>query len=408
MHSYRICGLSVASEIELPGLIAGTAECQPQVTIRRGPVPNTLPAPTAVGPIWQIAGKHFLYRIPNIARFLVRDGNEIVFTLESGASIGDLPIFLIGTVFGILLHQREQIVLHASAVEVNGRAIVFCGPSGAGKSTLAAALGQLGYSLITDDVCAMTFVNERRPIVHPDGRRVRLWTQAIEELELERNCRERVRSRLEKFYVEPGEATTTALPLGAVYLLREPGPNETVGIQRLNIVDSACLLEEQAYRSVLVQLMEQKERYFHAAARIVNECGIFYLNLPRHFTVLPKVISTLEEHCCEIGLIEGSALGRAPEKEEAMVIQRQGDWLSAKVADELVMMSAETGSYLGLTEVGARIWELIEAPQEMDALCSKLQEEFDVMADTCRTDVDAFLNEMVMYGAIALDPPPAR
>ena len=43
-----------------------------------------------------------------------------------------------------------------------------------------------------------------------------------------------------------------------------------------------------------------------------------------------------------------------------MMVRKQGDWLSAKVGDELVMMSAEKGNYIGLSEVGARIWELIE------------------------------------------------
>lgn len=90
-----------------------------------------------------------------------------------------------------------------------------------------------------------------------------------------------------------------------------------------------------------------------------------------------------------------------------MKVQRQGDWLTARVGDELVMMSAEQGNYVGLTEIGARIWELIELPQEVDALCNQLQEEFDVSAETCRSDVEAFLNELVKHGAISLDPPPA-
>ena len=75
---------------------------------------------------------------------MLTDGNQIVFAPESEASAADVPIFIMGTVFGILLHQRQQIVLHASAVEVNGKAIIFCGPSGEGKSTLAAALAQRG------------------------------------------------------------------------------------------------------------------------------------------------------------------------------------------------------------------------------------------------------------------------
>ena len=90
-----------------------------------------------------------------------------------------------------------------------------------------------------------------------------------------------------------------------------------------------------------------------------------------------------------------------------MMISRQGDWLSAKVGDELVMMSAEKGNYIGLSEVGARIWEIIEAPNEFDTVCVRLQEEYEVTPETCRAEIETFLNELVKHGAVALDPPPA-
>ncbi len=88
-------------------------------------------------------------------------------------------------------------------------------------------------------------------------------------------------------------------------------------------------------------------------------------------------------------------------------VRKQGDWLAAKVGDELVMMSAEKGNYIGLSEVGARIWELIETPQEIDALCIRLQSEYDVTPEVCRAEVGTFLQELAKHGAIALDPPPA-
>jgi hypothetical protein len=72
------------------------------------------------------------------------------------------------------------------------------------------------------------------------------------------------------------------------------------------------------------------------------------------------------------------------------------------------MMSVDKGDYVGLSEVGARIWELIDTPQELETLCSKLQEEFDVSNETCRADVEAFLKELVKHGAISLDPASAR
>ena len=87
--------------------------------------------------------------------------------------------------------------------------------------------------------------------------------------------------------------------------------------------------------------------------------------------------------------------------------RKQGDWLAAKVGDELVMMSAEKGNYIGLSEVGARIWELIETPQDVDAVCAQLQDEFEVAPEVCRAEVESFLDELVKHGAIALDPPPA-
>ncbi|HTC04061.1 MAG TPA: hypothetical protein VK749_11715, partial [Xanthobacteraceae bacterium] len=237
MQFYRIAGLSVSSEIELPGLIASTVERLPQVSIRRGAVPENLSDSRATGPTWQVADKQFLLRIPNVARFLLNDGREIVVAPETDESVADIPIFILGTVFGILLHQREQIVLHASAVRVNGRAVLFCGPSGAGKSTLAAALAQRGYPLVTDDVCTLSADGPGAPLVHPDGRQLKLWAHAIERLDLAQQRGERVRQSLEKFYVEPSEVFTEPLALGAVYALREARPPHAPGIERPNVVD---------------------------------------------------------------------------------------------------------------------------------------------------------------------------
>ena len=46
---------------------------------------------------------------------------------------GDVRAYLLGTAIGALLHQRGLLPLHASAVEVNGRAVAFIAPAGHGK-----------------------------------------------------------------------------------------------------------------------------------------------------------------------------------------------------------------------------------------------------------------------------------
>ena len=306
MHFYRISGLSVGSEIALPGLIAAD-DTPPDVVVRECPVPVTLDNATSLGPTWQISGDKFLLRIPNVARFLLNAGREIDFEPEANADRGDIPIFILGTVFGILLHQREQIVLHASTVQVNGKAVLFCGASGAGKSTLAAALAQRSYPLVTDDFCTLAIPATGAPTVYPDGRQLKLWAQAIERLKLADRRGDRVRSQLEKFYVEPAEAHVEPLPLGAVYNLREARPPLTAGIEKPNIVDGALILRRNAYRPLLVRRMDQKAAYFHAATAVGNFAGIYHLTRALDFAQMPKVIAWLEQHWVELGLTEKAA-----------------------------------------------------------------------------------------------------
>jgi hypothetical protein len=307
MQFYRISGLSVASEIALPGLITGIASPNPDVTVRRGAVPDRLEGATGTGPNWQVAGTRFLLHIPGVARFMLEEGRSIVFAPDSEDNLDDVPIFVIGSALGVLLHQRGQIVLHASAVRVNGKAVLFCGAAGAGKSTLAAALAQRGYPLVNDDACSVSVEAGVAPRLHPDGRQLKLWAQAIDQLELAPARGERVRAKIEKFYVTPSEVFTEPLPLGAVYMLREARPPHVPGIDRPNVVDAALLLRRNAYRPRLIRQFNQRDNYFRAAADIANAAGIFHLTRALEFTKMPDVIGWLERHWYDLRLSEKAA-----------------------------------------------------------------------------------------------------
>ena len=84
------------------------------------------------------------------------------------------------------------------------------------------------------------------------------------------------------------------------------------------------------------------------------------------------------------------------------MIERKGDWLSARVGDEIMMMSPEHGKYIGVNEVGARIWELIETPNDVATVCEELQREFEVSPEVCKAEVDSFLTEMEKHGAVSV------
>ena len=302
MHSYCICGFSVASDIELPGSIAAVAAAQPDITIRRGHVPQRLAGAPRVGPNWEMSRTQFLMSIPDIARFLLNEGREIVFATDAPAREADVPIFIEATMLGILLHQREQIALRASAVSVGGKAVLFCGPTGAGKSTLAAALAQRGYPLLADDLCTIAIDGDGEPLVHADGDRLKLWAQAIDRLDLAHERGAPVRQSLNYFYVAPRDAVTRALPLGALYILREARPPFGAGIDSPNVVEARLLLRRNAYRPPLVQRMNQDAIWFRAGAAVANVAGPFFLTRVVDFARMPEVIAMLERHWHDLGL----------------------------------------------------------------------------------------------------------
>lgn len=85
------------------------------------------------------------------------------------------------------------------------------------------------------------------------------------------------------------------------------------------------------------------------------------------------------------------------------LVRQGGDLICANLDGELVMMSIEKGNYYGLEGIGRRIWQLIEMPTKVSALCGALQEEFDVEKSDCEADTLEFLNELAEQGLIEVD-----
>ena len=70
------------------------------------------------------------------------------------------------------LHTPDRLLLHAGAVERDGRVVALTGISGQGKTTLTAALVQAGYGYVTDELVAIDPVHRRRRAL-PQGARPR-------------------------------------------------------------------------------------------------------------------------------------------------------------------------------------------------------------------------------------------
>lgn len=84
------------------------------------------------------------------------------------------------------------------------------------------------------------------------------------------------------------------------------------------------------------------------------------------------------------------------------VIGRAEGWLSAWVGEELVMMSADTGTCISLSPTGGRTWELLEEPRKLDALVHELAEEYGAPNDEVRADVLTFLERLLKEGGVTV------
>lgn len=304
MPHYVVAGLSLDSDLVFPGLIPAEPPADPpDLTVRVGDVPDRLADGAQCGPrLWMDADR-VLLDIADVVRMLMIGGHTLRYRPAPGVSAADVAIYLNASGLGVLLHQRGQVALHASAVRVGDAAVLFCGRSGAGKSTMAALLNDAGYPLIADDLSTLHVAPDGRLRVWSDGRRLKLWDSAIDGLAIDARRGGQVRGDMAKFYVKPGVQAQEALPVVALYRLAADPALAAPEIAPLALPNAAQIVMNNGYRPRMVRLLGQQQLYLEATARITEQGGVFDLRRRLAFDQVDAVRTTLEAHWRGLGLI---------------------------------------------------------------------------------------------------------
>src|SRR5215472_3718202 len=168
-------------------------------------------------------GDYFGFFYRDDVRFAVeRHGREVWGDWPENYSLEDACTYLLGPVLGFVLRLRGVTCLHASAVAVDGQAVVLAGSPGAGKSTTAAAFAQRGFSVITDDVVALV-ADGKDFQVQPGYPRLNLWSDSVGALFGSDEALPRITPGWDKRYLALGGNgfgfASKPLPLGAIYIL---------------------------------------------------------------------------------------------------------------------------------------------------------------------------------------------
>jgi hypothetical protein len=292
-QSVRLFGLSIRSEIPLPGLEPEAAATDPDVVIEFGRVPK--PSGPAAELVVDKGGATLT--IDGVARYRISNGSRITVQSEAGAPEANVRLFLLGSAMGVLLHQRGLLPLHASAVEVDGRAIAFIGPSGAGKSTLAAAFHDQGHRLIADDVCVIGFDGEGRAFARPGIPRLRLWEEALaasgrapEGYELSYAGDESFRKY--DVPIPPRVDQQGETRVAAVLDLRT---EESVQFRPMIGSEAVEAIFANTYRGEYLQAAGQPSAHWQAAVGLIRGVAVFELSRPRELGRLAGDVGRIAE-----------------------------------------------------------------------------------------------------------------
>ncbi|HOO34348.1 MAG TPA: hypothetical protein PLO84_03725 [Thermotogota bacterium] len=284
-YRYEAYGLTISSEIELPEL--KTSECVPDIFIRFGEAKKALENVDKFGIRFQANQREFVLNLEQIASFYVKEGTEIVIKPDPNAEERDIRIFLLGSVFGALLHQRGHFVLHASTVLTPKGALAVSGVSGAGKSTLISALQREGYKIISDDVTLVDCIEKQPPHVLPGLSRVKLWQDSADKLGKAYSEDTAIRKNINKFNIDV-ELHNASTELKHIIILNTYN-NDTVEYDEIKGFDKINALIQNTFRFIFLS-DEQKKRHLSQCGAISSHVKMYKMTRPRKgFTLKEQV-----------------------------------------------------------------------------------------------------------------------
>ena len=300
MPRYRAYELSVESQLKLPGIPHDSSGDPPDIEVVEGILSESDLVCSEDGS--RIGAYYF-----DIARFLLVGGRKIVVDVRQEVGEEVIVARLLGEIFATLLRQRGLLVLHACAVERDGRAVAIVGESGWGKSTLAEAFCQRGYALVTDDVMAVSF-DEGRPSLVAAYPQIRLREDSADFLvpggegleEIERNG-----PKLARNAVPLAQARAA---LHGLYFL-EPRFEEMASTAPMDPTHALMGIVQHTRARTLIQTNTPGllRDHLHLCGQLVRQVPPRVLRRRRSFEALPEAIEAVERDVWGAGVQSGVA-----------------------------------------------------------------------------------------------------
>ena len=244
------------------------------VTLREVDEPRTVVSPKYADSFWQMNQREFAMQVEGVGRYYACDGREVEYAPVKGASRETLELYLNGSVYGAILHQRKILPLHGSSFVLDGKGILVCGEAGAGKSSVTASFVFNGAGFLTDDVTPMV-IREGVPMIMALSDRIKLWDDTLKQLGLKNKGLKKIAPDNEKYYYPVSKVGSEYFPLNMVFII-SAGHEAGVLMREVTGADKFVALRNEIYRwEYLEGMKENEEVYFRTLSGIASTVKVF-------------------------------------------------------------------------------------------------------------------------------------
>ncbi|NBC66346.1 MAG: hypothetical protein GVY07_11925 [Bacteroidetes bacterium] len=226
----------------------------------------------------------FSMTVKNVGSFYAGGGNRIEYSPDKKADEASLELYMNGSIYGAILHQRKILPLHGSSFIFNYSGVMFCGDSGAGKSSLTTSFCLNGADFLTDDVTPILF-KEEKPHIWPKSGKIKLWDDSLQQFKKDKRQLTKIRPEDEKYYLEIESNQTEAFPLNTILILQVTD-DEGVTFEKVQKVEAFSYLHKEIYRrEYLFAMPEAESAYLKKLSAICKEVSIYRLKRPHSIAI---------------------------------------------------------------------------------------------------------------------------
>jgi len=256
------------------------------------------------GTLWtQFYRRHdgYLLRFPDLADFEVSaDGAVIQSFPAPGVDLSTVEHLYLNQVLPLALSRQNRLVLHGSAVDIQGQGVAFLGESGRGKSTLAASFATEGTRFLTDDGLLLEWAGEQCLII-PSHPSIRLWEDSQSALMHAGTAMAPPVSFTSKARFLAGKGIPfcdESRPLHRVFFLGD-GASETPTIEALRPAEALIELVKHSFL-LDIEARDMLVRHFDDLTRLAALPIYFRLDYPRDYGALVAVRDAIVQQVLDL------------------------------------------------------------------------------------------------------------